>query len=122
MFIPKGFRETERVDFVVHFHGWRNTVADTLQQFKLVEQLVASGKNAVLIVPEGPRNAPDSAGGKLEDREGFKRFMDEAMVTLRQRGVFKSDFVFGGHHSFRPQRRLSGDVGHCGSRRTDARR
>jgi hypothetical protein len=95
IFIPKYFRETGRVDFVVHFHGWRNTVAGTLQQFKLIEQLVASGKNAVLIVPEGPHDAPDSGGGKLEDREGFKRFMDEATVTLRQRGVFRKDFVLG---------------------------
>jgi len=95
LFVPNGFRETGRVDFVVHFHGWRNTVTGTLQQFKLIEQLVASSKNAVLIVPEGPYDAPDSAGGKLEDRDGFKRFMDEAMATLRQRGLFKQNFVLG---------------------------
>jgi hypothetical protein len=95
LFIPKDFRETGRVDFVVHFHGWRNTVAGTLQQYKLIEQLIASGKNAVLIVPEGPHDAPDSAGGKLEDPGGFKRFMEEAMATLKQRRVFKKDFVLG---------------------------
>jgi hypothetical protein len=95
VFIPKDFRETGRVDFVVHFHGWRNTVAGTLQQYKLIEQLVASGKNAVLIVPEGPHDAPDSAGGKLEEPDGFKRFMDEVIATLRKRGVFKRDFVLG---------------------------
>jgi hypothetical protein len=95
LFVPKDFRETGRVDFVVHFHGWRNTVAGTLQQFKLIEQLMASGKNAVLIVPEGPHDAPDSSGGKLEDPDGFKRFVDEAMSTLRQRGIFKKDFVLG---------------------------
>jgi hypothetical protein len=95
LFIPKNFRDTGKVDFVVHFHGWRNTVAGTLQQYKLIEQLVASGRNAVLIVPEGPHNAPDSAGGKLEDVDGFKRFMDEAMATLKQRGPLKKDFSLG---------------------------
>src|SRR5439155_8934151 len=50
IFIPKGFRESKRVDFVVHFHGWNNTVAGTLSTYKLIEQLVASGKNAVLVV------------------------------------------------------------------------
>jgi hypothetical protein len=95
VFVPKDFRETGRVDFVVHFHGWRNTVAGTLQQFKLIEQLMASGKNAVLIVPEGPHDAPDSGGGKLEDPDGFKRFMDEALATLKQRGVFQQDFILG---------------------------
>ena len=95
LFVPKDFPETGRVDFVVHFHGWRNTVAGTLQQFKLIEQLVASGKNAVLIVPEGPHDAPDSAGGKLEEPDGFKRFMEEAVATLKQRSVFKQDFQMG---------------------------
>ena len=96
LFIPKGFRETEHVDFVVHFHGWRNTVAGTLATFHLIEQLVASGKNAVLVVPEGPHDAPDSFGGKLEDADGFKRFMDEVVATLRTRaGFVKKDFSAG---------------------------
>lgn len=89
IFIPRGFRETGRVDFVIHFHGWNNTVEGTLRQFQLIEQLVESGRNAILVVPEGPHNAPDSAGGKLEDPDGFKRFMDELVATLRQRARFK---------------------------------
>ncbi len=96
IFIPKGFRETERVDFVVHFHGWHNTVAGTLATFHLIEQLVASGKNAVLVVPEGPHDAPDSFGGKLEDAGGFQRFMAEVVATLRDRASFKAkDFSVG---------------------------
>lgn len=89
IFIPKGFRETDRIDFVVHFHGWNNTVAGTLATFHLAEQLVASGKNAILVVPEGPHDAPDSFGGKLEDAGGFARFMDEVIATLRARAGFK---------------------------------
>ena len=97
MFIPKGFRETGRVDFVVHFHGWRNTVVGTLQQFRLIEQFAASGRNAVLLVPAGPQNAPDSAGGKLEDPDGFRCFMAEALTGLRQRSGFAhTNFAVGG--------------------------
>ena len=91
LFIPRGFRETGPVDFVVHFHGWNNTVAGTLTTFRLIEQLVASGKNAVLVVPEGPHNAPDSFGGKLEDPDGFKNFMAEVVTTLRARAAFKAN-------------------------------
>src|ERR1019366_5798975 len=87
MFIPKNFRAADKIDFVVHFHGWRNTVAGTLEQFQLVEQLCDSGKNAILIVPEGPRNAADSFGGKLEDTNGFKVFMAEAIEKLRASGA-----------------------------------
>jgi hypothetical protein len=95
VFIPKGFRETGRVDLVIHFHGWNNTVAGTLSGYKLAEQLVESGKNAVLVVPEGPHNAPDSFGGKLEDPDGFKRFVAELAATLKQRKVFKKRFSVG---------------------------
>jgi hypothetical protein len=56
----------------------------------LIEQLVASGKNVVLVVPEGPHDAPDSFGGKLEDADGFRRFMDEVVATLRDRAGFKA--------------------------------
>jgi hypothetical protein len=90
IFIPRGFRETGKVDFVVHFHGWRNNVADVLQQYKLIEQLVDSRRNAVLVVPQGPYNAPDSFGGKLEDANGFRRFMEEVVDTLRQKSALRN--------------------------------
>src|SRR5580704_8209679 len=47
IFIPKGFRETGRIDFVVHFHGWKNHVERVLDHYQLIEQLAASGRNAV---------------------------------------------------------------------------
>jgi len=97
IFIPKGFRETGHIDFVVHFHGWRNNVEAVLGRYQLIEQLVASGRNAVLVVPQGPCNAPDSFGGKLEDRGGFARFMEEVAGTLRQKSALKlKPFTLGG--------------------------
>ena len=53
-----------------------------MQQFQLIEQFVASARNAVLIVPQGPREASDSSGGKLEDADGFARFIAELRSTL----------------------------------------
>ncbi len=96
IFIPKGFRETGKIDFVVHFHGWKNHVEGVLGQYKLIEQLVESRRNAVLVVPQGPRDAPDSFGGKLEDADGFKRFMIDVAETLRQKSSLrKKDFTLG---------------------------
>ncbi len=68
IFIPKGFRETGKIDFVVHFHGWTNHVERVLDHYKLIEQLAASGRNAVLVVPQGPRDAgpiPAAASWKM---------------------------------------------------------
>ena len=62
----------------------------TLEQYNLVQQFCDSGKNAILIVPEGPHNAPDSFGGKLEDTNGFKIFMAEAVEKLRASGALEN--------------------------------
>jgi hypothetical protein len=87
VFVPKGFRATSRIDFVVHFHGWRGRVKNALTHYQLIEQFAASGRNAVLVVPQGPYNAPDSFGGKLEDPDGFKRFMDEVLGVMKKAAI-----------------------------------
>lgn len=75
-------------DFIVHFHGWNNDVRTVLARYRLREQLVASGRNAVLLVPQGPKTAPDSGDGNLElEPDGFLRFMNEAAAWLRASGL-----------------------------------
>ncbi len=86
-FVPRGFKPGTEIDVVVHFHGWRNSIAGAARDFDLLGQFAASRRNAVLILPEGPLNAPDSSGGKLEDAGGFSRFMAEAMAALKANGV-----------------------------------
>jgi len=95
MFVPTGFRAGSQIDFVVHFHGWNNNVTNALAKYRLLDQFCASGRNAILIVPQGPRNADDSFGGKLEDAGGFARFMDEAAGNLRARGVIDAKAKIG---------------------------
>lgn len=93
IFIPKNFKPGKKTDFVIHFHGWWNNIDTTLWRYRLIQQFAESGKNAIFVVPEGPRNAPDSFGGKLEDPGGFKRFMTDVVETLRKRSVIKSKAV-----------------------------
>jgi hypothetical protein len=95
VFIPKGFRATKRIDFVVHFHGWTGRLENVLPHYQLIEQFAASGRNAVLVVPQGPRGATDSFGGKLEDADGFKRFMDEVLLTLKKSAAITPDASVG---------------------------
>lgn len=90
IFVPKDFQESANLDFVVHFHGWRNHVASVLERYQLIEQLIESRRNAILIVPQGPKDAPDSFGGKLEDEGGFSRFMTEVMQTLKEKSRLKN--------------------------------
>ena len=101
IFVPKGFRAGDATDLVFYFHGWRNDVDATLAQFKLAEQVAASGVNAVLVLPEGPKNAPDSFGGKLEETGDFAGLVSDVLAALKARGVVESvkpgAIVLAGH-------------------------
>lgn len=89
VFIPKGFKAEGKVDFMIHFHGWRNHVENVLSHYQLIQQFVESGRNAILVVPQGPYEAPDSFGGKLEDPRGFERFMKSVLDSLEQQKILQ---------------------------------
>lgn len=101
MFIPKGYFITGSVDLVIYFHGWWNNVDSALNQFKLIEQFSRSKKNAIFVFPEGPKNSPDSFGGKLEDSAGLRIFINEVMKTLQENGKIKKrklgQVILAGH-------------------------
>jgi len=86
IFIPDGWHpENGAIDVIVHFYGWNHNVESAFSIYRLREQLIASGRNAVLIVPSGPVNAPDSGDGKLElDENGFARFITDVCAWLQQ--------------------------------------
>ena len=83
IFIPRGYQRTSTVDMVFHFHGWHGRIEQVLDKYHLTQQFYQSGKNAILVVPQGPRDAEDSFGGKLEDENGFRRLVAETLHYLR---------------------------------------
>lgn len=101
IFIPKTFKPSEKVDIVVHFHGWGNNVAKVISQFDLPNQMIKSGKNAILLVPQGPKDASDSGSGKMEDEGGFERMIREVVAFLHAEGKLPAEnigkIVIGGH-------------------------
>jgi hypothetical protein len=85
--IPAGYVPGETVDYIVHFHGHNNHVSKVIAQYKLAEQLAGSKVNAILIVPQGPRDAADSGGGKLElEPGGLEKLVNEVTQYLRAEG------------------------------------
>lgn len=99
-FVPKNFSAKKKINLVVYFHGWHNNVDSANAQFKLVEQFADANADAILVMPEGPKNAPDSFGGKLEEKNIFKLFCDELLLKLSSE--FKSEFeidkiILAGH-------------------------
>ena len=87
VFVPKQFHPTDHINFVVHFHGWNNHVQQVFEQYDLARQMELSGLNAVLLVPQGPRDAPDSDGGKLQHENGsLTALLNEAIAFLAKEG------------------------------------
>jgi hypothetical protein len=87
IYVPPQFRPTPAINVIVHFHGWKNHVAEVFRRYRLREQLDASGLNAVLVVPQGPKDSPDSGFGKLElDNDGFLRFVNDVLHYLAANG------------------------------------
>ncbi len=101
VFVPNGYRPGGRIDLVFYFHGWDRDLAGVLNSYQVIEQFVRSGKNALLVLPQGPKRARDSFGGKLEDADGFKNLVGEVMAELRRRGTITTespgDLILAGH-------------------------
>lgn len=83
-FVPKNFVKKKKINLVIYFHGWYNNVDSSNNQFKLAEQFANSEADAILVMPEGPKDAPDSFGGKLEEKSSFKNFCNELIANLSQ--------------------------------------
>jgi hypothetical protein len=87
VFIPKNFKPSKNINFVVHFHGWNNHVQQVFEQYDLAHQMELSGLNAVLLVPQGPRDANDSTDGKLQyDPGSLTAMLNEAIAFLVKEG------------------------------------
>jgi hypothetical protein len=86
IFVPAGYRDRGAQDLVVHFHGWNTTLASTLAQHLYQGHVYASGVNAVLVVPQGPVEAPSGDFGKLMTRGGLARLQTEVLALLYREG------------------------------------
>lgn len=93
VFIPDYFQLKDSVDYVFYFHGWNNCIDTSLIRFNLIEQFYSTDKNSIFVFPEGPKNSPDSFGGKLEEKGIFKEFIDELNNNLSKH--FNSEIKSG---------------------------
>lgn len=100
--VPSKFKTGKQADLVFWFHGWRNTIDSAAVYFELTKQFIASTRNAILVFPEGAKNAPDSYGGKLEQKEVFKHLVNDVLNKLRTEKIIgkkakAGNIVLSGH-------------------------
>ncbi|MDP9041128.1 MAG: hypothetical protein M3N30_04040, partial [Bacteroidota bacterium] len=93
--IPKHFESTQKVDLVFWFHGWNNCIDTAVEFYRLAEQFIDSKRNAILVLSETARNAPDSYGGRLEQPGIFKSLVNDVLDELKSRNLVPSKAVPG---------------------------
>src|ERR1700729_1506428 len=80
---PKNLDAKKKVDLVFWFHGGGNHVDSAAIRYELTKQFITSKRNAVLVLAETARNAPDSYGGKLENQGVFKALVADVLQGLK---------------------------------------
>lgn len=80
---PKNLDAGKKVDIIFWFHGWENNIDSAVVRYKLAKQFAASKVNAVLVLAETTKDAPDSYGGKLEQEGVFKNLVNDVLNKLK---------------------------------------
>lgn len=82
VYLPTSFTDDEGVNFVTHLHGHSATLEGVLADQHLVEQHALSGRDAVLVVPQGPVDAADSDFGRLDETNGLHDLLRDVITVL----------------------------------------
>ena len=93
--VPPQLKAKNTVDVICWFHGWRNNIDTASEYFELRKQFLASHRNAILILPETTKDAPDSYGGKLEQKDIFKLLLQDVLDKLKNEKVIGKKTVIG---------------------------
>lgn len=89
IYVPENYSAKGRLQLVFWFHGWGNSIDSACKQYQLLAQFENSGRNAIFVFPEGPKDAPDSHGGKLEQPRVFQALVKDVVDQLAQQKVIR---------------------------------
>lgn len=80
--IPENFDAKKKADMIFWFHGWNNNIDSALTSYGLSRQFAESGVNAILVLAETAKDAPDSYGGKLGEENTFNKLVKDVLQKL----------------------------------------
>ena len=84
---PANFHAKKKADIIFWFHGWRNNIDSTVVRYGLARQFAESGVNAILVLAETAKDAPDSYGGKLNEPNVFNKLVNDVLQKLADEKV-----------------------------------
>jgi hypothetical protein len=85
--VPPQFIAAKHADMIFWFHGWRNNIDSVPSRYDLVKQFLASRRNVILILAETAKDAPDSYGGKLEQKNIFKKLLQDILGEMKKQKI-----------------------------------
>ena len=99
---PKKFKAKKKIDMIFWFHGWNNNIDTALTEYGLSRQFAEADVNAVLVLAETAKNAPDSYGGKLEQKNTFEKLVKDVIKELVHMHVISArdragNMILAGH-------------------------
>jgi len=99
---PGNFIAKKKIDIIFWFHGWNNNIDSALIRYGLSRQFAESGINAVLVLAETAKDAPDSYGGKLEQQNTFSKLVNDVLQKLVRMHVISAgdragNIILAGH-------------------------
>ncbi len=86
VYVPKNLPFAAKTDMVVHFHDLNTTADDAEKANRLIQQFTDAKRPAILVLPQGPKNAPDDDPGNFAQPNGFKNFITELLDSLGKTG------------------------------------
>jgi hypothetical protein len=87
LIVPRQLKADGKIDLVFWFHGWHNSIDSAVAFYGLARQFAASGRNAVLVLPEAAKNAADSYGGKLQQSGMFRGLVEDVIHELKSKAI-----------------------------------
>jgi hypothetical protein len=92
---PRNYHPGKKIDLIFWFHGWNNNIDSAVVRFGLSRQFAESGINAVLVLAETTKDAPDSYGGKLEQPDTFRKLVKDVLNKLNEEKIVPENCAEG---------------------------
>ncbi len=89
VFLPHHLTDQGDLGVVTHIHGHGAVLTETVAAQYLVEQHALSGRDAALVIPQGPVDASDGNFGRLDEAGGHAALVRDAVSTLYRDGLIE---------------------------------
>ena len=89
--VPPNFDRRKKPDLIFWFHGWRNNIDSAVVRYDLQRQFADAHLNAVLVLAETAKDAPDSYGGKLERPGEFSGLVQDVIAKLKNEKILRKN-------------------------------